>query len=444
MSLRSTLRSRLFSVLARQGLQEATRRWAEMRRKLGRRPHVVSAFLELDDPWSYLLARYLPELAASYDIELRWYPVQSEKDEAFRPEPNLLATYASEDCARLAAELGIPFLDRGASPPVEYRRALLDGIAASLGTPEFEAELLEAITCYWRGDTAAASRRVDGVSGDGSAMLANHRRRLASLGHYSPATLHYAGEWYWGIDRLHYLVARLDALGVRRRQASSSKLASIRQVMQSSMPVRPPAAARGLPPLEYFFSFRSPYSYIGLKRVFELADAFGLKLDLRPVLPMVMRGMRVPRSKAAYIIRDTSREARRLGIPFGRFRDPVGKGIERCMAVFYYALAEKRERDFVLHAGEAIWARGIDLATDRGMRSVTGRAGLFWPEVVAAMADDGWRPAVESNRETMYGLGSWGVPTLKLGDFATWGQDRIWLLARHIEELCDTGEGILV
>jgi len=25
-----------------------------------------------------------------------------------------------------------------------------------------------------------------------------------------------------------------------------------------------------------------------------------------------------------------------------------------------------------------------------------------------------------------------------------WGQDRDWLLARHIEELCDTGDGILV
>ena len=40
--------------------------------------------------------------------------------------------------------------------------------------------------------------------------------------------------------------------------------------------------------------------------------------------------------------------------------------------------------------------------------------------------------------------GSWGVPTLRLGDFVAWGQDRDWLLVRHIEELCDTGEGILI
>jgi len=44
----------------------------------------------------------------------------------------------------------------------------------------------------------------------------------------------------------------------------------------------------------------------------------------------------------------------------------------------------------------------------------------------------------------MTASGAWGVPTMRLGDFVTWGQDRDWLLVRHIEECCDTGEGILV
>jgi len=44
----------------------------------------------------------------------------------------------------------------------------------------------------------------------------------------------------------------------------------------------------------------------------------------------------------------------------------------------------------------------------------------------------------------MFDSGSWGVPTTRLGDYVVWGQDRDWLLARHIEELCDTGEGILI
>ena len=159
---------------------------------------------------------------------------------------------------------------------------------------------------------------------------------------------------------------------------------------------------------------------------------------------MVMRGMQVPREKMAYIATDTSREARRLGIPFGHIADPVGKGVERCLAVFYYAESEKRERDFLIQTGQAIWSRATDVASDAGMRKVAGQCGLFWPDVLAAMEDDTWRAKVEENREAMFDSGCWGVPTIRLGDFVVWGQDRDWLLARHIEELCDTGEGIIV
>jgi 2-hydroxychromene-2-carboxylate isomerase len=112
--------------------------------------------------------------------------------------------------------------------------------------------------------------------------------------------------------------------------------------------------------------------------------------------------------------------------------------------VFYYAQQERRAREFVLNLGEATWSQAIDVATDDGMRKVTGRTGLFWPDVVATMQDDSWRIKAEENRESMMESGSWGVPTVRIGDFVAWGQDRDWLLVRHLEELCDTGEGILV
>lgn len=145
-----------------------------------------------------------------------------------------------------------------------------------------------------------------------------------------------------------------------------------------------------------------------------------------------------------YLITDAAREARRLKLRFGKFADPIGKGTERCLAVFFYAQGEKRERDFLFNAGEAIWADAVDVSTDKGMREVASRTGLFWPDVVAAMAKDDWRETAEANRESMMDSGCWGVPTMRLGDFAVWGQDRDWLLVRHIEEICDTGDGILV
>ena len=414
-----------------------------MRRFSGARRQ-VQVFLELDDPYSYLLAQYLPELKACFDIELHVYLTQAPGG-GYRPRADMLAVHAERDCARVATELGIPFLDKGAAPPVEHRRALIDALAAGAGSDTHSGDVIEAINLYWRGDAEGAGRRVSNakLTGKGDELLERNQARLEKLGHYNAATLLYGGAWYWGVDRLHYLTERLNALGLRRGDAGLS-LPSMRQAAQLSLPVSPPGAARELPPLEFFVSFRSPYSYLAMQRVYDIADAFGLKLRIRPVLPMVMRGLPVPRNKIRYIATDTSREARRLGIAYGKFADPLGAGVERCLAVCRYAEGEKKGREFVLNAARAIWSERVDVATDKGLRKVTGRTGLFWPDVIAAIQSDDWRDGVEENRESMMESGAWGVPTLRLGEFTIWGQDRLWLLVRHIEELCDTGDGILV
>lgn len=444
MNLKLKLRSKILKFVVSESWLKTRRRLAELRRRLFGRPHVVSVFLELDDPYSSLLCHYLTELRASYNIDLRLYLTEAVTG-VMRPAPELYPEYAISDSRRLATELGIPFLDRGDTQPVEYRLALQDALAARVKDADFDAQLIDAISTYWRGDSEAVARRADGAKpGSADTLLQKNRQRLQRLGHYNTATLYYGGEWYWGVDRLHYLVARLDALGANLKATSSPGIASIAQVMQVGLPVKPPAAAKDLPPLEYFHSFRSPYSYLALQRAMAIADAFGIEFRVRPVLPMVMRGMQVPRAKLVYIAKDTSREARRLGIGFGNLADPVGPGVERCLAVLQYAIAEKRERDFLLAAGAAIWSQAIDVATDKGLRKVTAKSGLFWPDAIASLSDEGWRQIAEDNRAMMMESGSWGVPTMRIGDFAVWGQDRDWLLVRHLEELCDTGDGILV
>lgn len=445
MKLKLRLRSAVLNMVFSERLLVVKRRMAEVRRKLFGRPHIVSVFLQLDDPYSYLLSHYLPEFAAHYDVELRLYLTEAITG-AMRPAPELYPEYVLSDCTRLARELGIPFLDKGNAPPVEHRLALLDALAAIEGTANFDKELMDTIAAFWRGDSRDTALRAEGKGPDGGAvtLLQKTQRHLRKLGHYNAAMLHYGGEWYWGVDRLHYLTARLDQLVANREAGMPARIASIAQVMKASLPVKPPDGAKGLPPLEFFHSFRSPYSYLALERYMEIADAFGLELRVRPVLPMVMRGMQVPKTKLLYIAADTSRESRRLGIPFGKMADPVGAGVERCMAVLQYAIEEKREREFLRNAGIAIWSEAIDVSSDVGLRKVTAKTGLFWPAAKASIEDNEWRNQADENRQSMMQSGSWGVPTIRLGDFTTWGQDRDWLLVRHLEELCDTGDGILV
>ena len=444
MSIKNRIRSKALNMLLDERVSSAKRFSTEMRRRITRKAHEVAAFLQLDDPYSYLLSTYLPSLVEGYDIQLNVYLAQGLGEE-FTPMPAMLAEYAAVDCRLLARELGVPFLDKGDTPVVEHRRALLDVLASQYASEEFPELFAAALSAYWRGDAEGVSRLVGGFIADGRAqkIIESSKATPRKLGHYSPAMLHYGGEWYWGIDRLHYLVSRLEGLGLRRHEKPLQALVSIQQATRLNLPATVPARAETLPPLELFYSFRSPYSYLALAPLAAIADAFGLHLDIRPVLPMVMRGLSVPRDKLLYIATDAQREAERLNIPFAKFSYPVGAGVERCMAVFAYAKKEGREREFVLAAGSAIWNEAIDVATDKGMRQVAEQAGLFWPEVAAAMSDAGWRDAVEQNRDALTEVGLWGVPTFKLGDLALWGQDRAWLLARQIEDLCQDGQGIL-
>jgi len=420
---------------------------AELKRRLTFKPHVISVFLQIDDPYSYLLSHYLPLVASQYkNLEFRYYLCQALRHE-YMPAPDMLTEYASLECELLAREFGLPFLDKGEAPVVEHRRDLLDFLADEQGEEDFNESFCQALSVYWRGDAEGVQRllgRPQPSRPDTNILVSQNQLLLRKLGHYNTATMHYAGEWYWGVDRLHYLTSRLDGLGLNRWPEQNAELASLEQARTLTLPAAVPGAAEKLPALEMFFSFRSPYSYLALQRTFDIADAFGIRLEVRPVLPMVMRGMAVPKKKLLYIAKDACREAERLEIPFGKMVDPVGRGAERCIAAFYYAKTQGRERDFLLAAGKAIWSQGIDVAEDEGMEHIAERSGLFWPDVKAALTLEDWREGAEVNRKVMTEAGVWGVPSFKIGELALWGQDRDWLLARMIEDMCHSGDGIMV
>jgi 2-hydroxychromene-2-carboxylate isomerase len=178
-------------------------------------------------------------------------------------------------------------------------------------------------------------------------------------------------------------------------------------------------------PLDYFYSFRSPYSYLSAPRAFALPDSFDVELRFHGVIPMAMRGQSVPRAKRLHTLRDVAREARRLGMPFGRIHDPIGEGAMRCLLLAQLAGARGRTREFVLEAGRGIWGEAIDVSSEQGLREIATRAGLAWAECLAALDDPALRERVESDTAALAELGHWGVPVLVMRGELFWGQDRI-------------------
>jgi 2-hydroxychromene-2-carboxylate isomerase len=184
--------------------------------------------------------------------------------------------------------------------------------------------------------------------------------------------------------------------------------------------------------LDFFYSFRSPYSYLAAPRAFELPDRFDVSLVFRGVIPMAMRGEAVPRAKRLHTLRDAAREARRLGMPFGRIHDPIGRGALRCLAVSEHAADVGRVREFVLAAGRAIWSEAVDVSGDSGLQVVCERAGLSWDSCAAAVDDEDLLARVQANTDELVGLGHWGVPVFVFGGEMFWGQDRIEDLERRL------------
>lgn len=401
----------------------AQRRKAEARRLRTGAAHVLHFFFQVDDPYSLLAASALPALQARYGLQCHVHLVNPPADNA-APERDKLQAYSRKDCQRLARRWGLSYQDPGVQPSpdaVRHAQAMLCAASGADDATALQALLVPVANALWASTIEPNAPWPEGLAASSdhiTATLAQGDALRKRLGHYLGATFFYAGEWYWGIDRLYHLEQRLQALGIQT--------ASVPPLFPSALDLTDTVRLTSPPPIEFFFSLRSPYSAIVAPRVFALGARTGAAVRLRYVLPMAMRGLPVPREKRAYISLDTAREAYARGIPFGRLNDPIGLPTERGLALMPYAEQAGRGQDYVLSFMHGVWAQGIDAGSDRGLRQIVERAGLDWGQAQNALQKNGWRDVAERNRQDMFSHGLWGVPSFVVNDTAVWGQDRLW------------------
>lgn len=413
-------------------LRNMRRAWFEFRRKLRLRPRAIEVFLRAADPYSYLLLCALPDFIREQKLEVRLRTVQDLPADMV-PRPDLLEAYARLDVQRMARMHGFDFPEVIRVPAADLVRAataLLVQCEAEPGLSGID-RAIRTLRALWKNDREFFAKLpgTDGKLNEArKIILRENEKRLVRLGHYNSAMIYYGGEWYWGLDRLCHLEKRLA--GVSRSASDARPFTPARSASSGRIPARAPKNERAgsqairSQTCDFYFSFRSPYSYLALERTFAFADRHELKLNIKLVLPMVMRGLAVPRAKRFYILKDAAREAERYGIPFGWICDPVGVGVERCMAGFACATKHNREREYLLSAARMIWSEGGDVANRRGLSAVVERAGLDWSEFQTYLSDESWRSIAEQNQTDLFELGLWGVPVFRIGDTIVWGQDR--------------------
>ncbi len=206
---------------------------------------------------------------------------------------------------------------------------------------------------------------------------------------------------------------------------------------------------------DLFWSFRSPYSYLTIPRLRDMARDYDLAIRLRPVYPIAVRipgfFKTVNPLWPPYLMRDTHRVAEQLGIPYQWPRpDPVvmdmASGevpseqphIHRLTRLGALAAERGQGLPFIAAIGHLLFGSGVD-GWDRGdhMAQAVARAGMDLAEMDAAITADEARleRAIADNEAAQKAAGHWGVPLMVFQGEPFFGQDRIdlllWRMRQH-------------
>lgn len=402
----------------------ARRAVAGIRQQIKKEPRRLDFYFDVADPWSYLVAQATSRLVEAYPVDLAVHvitPPASDVD----PAPAMRAKHAVRDAQLLAEYWNLEFTGKKEADPGALREVSSALIRERPAKEQLEAAL-ELAQAMWANDRKTLTKLL-GVWGTESTnsiapILNANYAELRKAGHYQGAMLAYGGEWYWGIDRLPYLEAQLARdVGREAINVVAPRVDAERGALELS---KKPLSC------EMWFSFRSPYSYIAIEQITDILD--GVPLQLRPVLPMVSRGLQVPSVKKLYIVRDAKREADRQGIAFGELCDPIGTGVENCIALAHWAEQRGKQLPFVRSAMRGIWAEARDMTEYVDLRYVVERADLPWAEAKQALANPEAHKWAQANGADLAVVGLWGVPSFRCGDFVAWGQDRLTLLADRL------------
>lgn len=382
----------LFASVVDPDKRAKARRKAEHERVRNNAPHRVEYFHQHDDPYSHLAEQVLDTFTERYDIELVRHEIRASGGKN-QPELEKLDAWARRDADLIAPHYGL-------TKP------------SQLGPAEKPSE--------------------DALD-QGSA-------RLAELGHYSGAMFHYGGEWYWGVDRLFHLEARLRELGVCR-DPSLPYICPRPEIDTGGVD------ASGLT-LDFYPSLNSPYTSIIYDRTIAMARECGIRLNHKPVLPMIMRGVPATREKGFYIMFDTAREGEHLGVGFGPVMTPIGEPTRQVYSLLPWAREKGRDTQLMSAALDLAFRRGVGLHRKSGLKHAVEQAELNWNEAQARLGSKDWKEETARNQNEMTEeLGLWGVPSYRLSggegeeDLCVWGQDRLWLIAAEIRGRATEGGG---
>ena len=189
--------------------------------------------------------------------------------------------------------------------------------------------------------------------------------------------------------------------------------------------------------VDYYFSFQSPWAYIGHGPFREVVSAYDLKVNLRPVvlvdlfsetggLPLMKRHPVRQRYRMVELQRWRDKRGLRFHLqpknwPFNaRLADGV---------VIAAVEAGLDPDKYLQRTFAAVWEDQLNMADAETIAKVADEAGLPGKKLVERSGSEEIGAAYEKNRQDAIAADVFGSPVYVLDGEVFWGQDRIELLA---------------
>ena len=407
------------------------------------RPHTVFYFHSLSDPYAHLTIQVIKKLISNFNIVLEIFFI-SEPSENFTPEKTMYRKHCLKDSKEIAPFYGLIFEAKEfylkENEKLAYK--ILDHFS-DINQDDYIDLIFKVSSLLWDNNIAGLNAIISNLSDKERELLSKKNidinikgnKKIQSLEYYFSASFHYEGENYWGIDRLGYLEERLIELGLKKNNSDKNIVKKLeKSKFDSSQIIKKDNSLI----LEFFPSLNSPYTYISFKRVERLIDNYPIKLLTKPVLPMLMRNMKIPTHKGKYILSDSAREGRKYGSIIKDIYSPIGSPATKAYSLFPIIDSYGLGFRYLEELTKASFFYGINIGNEEFLEKLSKDLGLPWDKIRVELNTDNWRSILEKNLKDKYSWNSWGVPSFKLTNFDNsnpyyqWGQDRIWLIENEI------------
>ena len=189
--------------------------------------------------------------------------------------------------------------------------------------------------------------------------------------------------------------------------------------------------------VDYYFSFSSPWAYIGHKAFRDVVDAYGLTVNHKPVilvdlfsetggLPLIKR--HPVRQRYRMVELQRWRDKRGLNFHFQPKHVPLNARLADGVVIAAIELGLDPD-PFLRRAFPAVWEDELNLADPATVAKLANDTGLPGERLVERSGSEEISAAYEQNRQDAIAADVFGSPVYVLDGEVFWGQDRIELLA---------------